>query len=78
MGKPLMIQPEDDDLIEELKQKLGSKSKVEVVREGLRLLVSQVERENRIKRWKRATELAQAESAHVNAEFRPDSRLRRT
>ena len=38
MGKPMMIQEEDDKRIERLKKKLNSKTKVDVLRSALSLL----------------------------------------
>jgi len=51
MGKPLMIQPEDEKRIETLKEKLGARTKVDVVRAGLHLLEEEAERRDRISRW---------------------------
>jgi hypothetical protein len=76
MGKPLMIQKADAEKIELLKEKLGAKTKIEVVRAGLNLLEQQTERQARVERWKRATQAAMAESAEVNREFQKHSRIK--
>ena len=76
MGKPLMIQKEDDLKIEELKEKLGVKTKIDVVRAGLKLLEGEAERLARIERWKRATRIALSESKEVNKTFSKYSRLK--
>ena len=77
MGKPLMLREEDDARIEMLKQRTGARSKVDVVRTALDLLQSEVERGERIARWKRAVRLVRGESRKVMREFQPRSRLRR-
>ena len=77
MGKPLMIQEEDDRRIESLKRRLGIQSKVDVLRAGIDLLERQAERGERILRWKRAAALVVATSREVNAGFRAHSRLKR-
>jgi hypothetical protein len=78
MGKPLMIQEDDDRRIERLKERLGIDRKVDVVRAGIALLEARAEREERAARWRRAAAHAAASSRSVNAEFRDRSRLRRT
>jgi hypothetical protein len=78
MGKPLMIQEEDDRKIEILKEKIHAKTKVEVVRAGLALLEIETERRLRIENWKRTAKVVSATSAVVNREFRPHSRLKRS
>ena len=77
MGKPLMIQKEDAEKIELLKEKLGAKTKIEVVRAGLNLLEQQTERQFRIERWKRAAKVALLGSGEVNQEFQKHSRIKR-
>jgi Arc/MetJ-type ribon-helix-helix transcriptional regulator len=77
MGKPLMLQPHDDKRIEELKERLGARSKVDVVRAGLDLLEREAERQARIGRWRRAARMVAASSREVNAEFRPHARLKK-
>ena len=77
MGKPLMIQAEDELKIESLKEKTGARTKVEVVRAGLRLLEAETEKLERISRWKKAAALVSSQSAVVNKEFQKHSRLKR-
>ncbi len=77
MGKLLMIQPEDEVRIENLKEKLGVRTKVDVVRAGLRLLEDETQRRDRISRWMRIAGLVSAHSAQVNSEFQRHSRLKR-
>ena len=77
MGKPLMLQEEDDQKIELLKEKLHAKTKVEVVRAGLALLEIETERRLRIENWKRTAKIVSATSATVNREFQSHSRLKR-
>jgi hypothetical protein len=77
MGKPLMIQEEDERRIDSLKRRLGIKSKVDVLRAGIELLEKEVERKERIRRWKRAVALVAKTSREVNAEFQSLSRLKR-
>lgn len=77
MGKPLTIQPEDDQQIENLKERLGAHTKIEVVRVGLQLLEKETSRRERIVQWRRAAALVSKQSAEVNRAFQPYSRLRR-
>ena len=77
MGRPLMIQEEDERRIESLKRRLGIQQKVDVLRAGMGLLEREAERRERIRRWKRATALVAPTSREVNAEFRAHSRLKR-
>ena len=77
MGKPLMIQEEDERRIESLRQRLGILRKVDVLRAGIDLLERQAERSERILRWKRAAAVVAVTSAEVNAEFRAHSRMKR-
>jgi hypothetical protein len=77
MGKPLMIQEEDERRIETLKRRLGIQRKVDVLRAGIDLLEKEAERRERIRRWKRVAPLVAATSREVNAEFHGHSRLKR-
>ena len=77
MGKPLMIQEEDERRIESLKRRLGIQSKVGVLRAGIDLLEREAERRERIRRWKRAAAVVASTSREVNAEFQAHSRLKR-
>ncbi|NLV29910.1 MAG: hypothetical protein GXY47_02040 [Acidobacteria bacterium] len=78
MGKPLMIQEEDDRRIDVLKRRLKIARKVDIVRAGLELLEKEADRRDRILRWKRAAAMAAATSREVNADFQPYSRLKRS
>jgi hypothetical protein len=77
MGKPLMIQEEDERRIESLKQRLGIQHKVDVLRAGIDLLEKEAERRERIRRWECAAALVAPTSREVNAEFQTHSRLKR-
>ena len=44
MGKPMMIQEDDEIKIEALKKKTGAKTKIEVLRRALVLLENEVDR----------------------------------
>jgi hypothetical protein len=78
MGKPLMIQVGDEQKIEELKEKLHAKTKIEVVRAGLRLLERELDRIEKAERWKKAAATVAASSKEINQEFQQYSRLKRT
>jgi len=78
MGKPLMIQEEDEDRIERLKRRLGIQRKVDVLRAGIALLEKEADRRERIRRWKRAVALVVKSSREVSIEFQRHSRLKRT
>ena len=78
MGKPLMIQEEDERRIDSLKRRLKIARKVDIVRAGIDLLEKEADRRERILRWKRAAGLAARTSREVHAEFRPYSRLKRS
>ena len=77
MGKPLMIQEEDERRIVKLKRRLKIARKVDIVRAGIDLLEKEADRKDRVERWKRSTALAAETSREGNAEFRPHSRLKR-
>lgn len=77
MGKPLMIQEEDERRIENLKRRLGIQRKVDVLRAGIDLLEKEAERRERIRRWKKAAALVAKTSHEVNAEFQTHSRMKR-
>jgi len=78
MGKPLMIQEEDEDRIERLKRRLGIQRKVDVLRAGIALLEKEADRRERIRRWKRAVALVVKSSREVSTDFQRHSRLKRT
>lgn len=77
MGKPLMLQEDDADRIEALKKRLGSRTKIQVVRSALDLLERDTERVDRIVRWRRAAKLVAPESQRVLRQFQRHSRLGR-
>ena len=76
MGKPLMIQPEDDNRIESLKEKTGARSKVDVVRAALTLLEEDVKRSERVKRWERAAKVVGKSGVDVLKEFQTKERFK--
>jgi hypothetical protein len=77
MGKPLMLQDADAARIETLKERLGARTKIEVVRSALGLLERDADRIDRVARWQRAARMVATESRRVSREFRRHSRLRR-
>ena len=77
MGKPLMIQEDDDRRIQRLQERLGIRRKVDVVRAGMTLLEQEADRQTRVARWQRAAALAAPTSKVVNADFQTSSRLKR-
>ncbi len=77
MGKPLMLQEADAERIESLKERLGARTKIEVVRSALDLLERDAERVERVAKWRRAVGLVTGESRAVLRDFRAHSRLRR-
>jgi hypothetical protein len=77
MGRPLMIQEEDERRIENLKRRLGIQRKVDVLRAGMDLLEKEAEHRDRVRRWQRAAALVIKTSREVNAEFQTHSRLKR-
>jgi hypothetical protein len=77
MGKPLMIQEDDEKKIEELKARLHAKTKIQVVRAGLMLLEEQINRKEKSDRWRKAAALVSGSSKEVNFEFQKHSRLKK-
>ncbi len=77
MGKPMMLQEDDAERIESLKERLGARTKIDVVRSALDLLERDAERAERVTRWRKAAKAVAKESRAVLREFRPNSRLRR-
>ena len=77
MGKPLMIQEEDERRIEMLKRRLKIEHKVDILRAGIDLLEKEADRREKVLRWKRSAALASKTSQQVNADFRPYSRPKR-
>lgn len=76
MGKPLMIQIEDDARIELLKEKTGAKSKVDVIRAALFLLEADVKRTERIKRWERAAKIVGKSGLKTLKDFQTKNRFK--
>jgi hypothetical protein len=77
MGKLLMIQAEDNDKIEELKAKLGAKTKIEVLRSALILLEEKLSKEARIKRWQNASRIVGTSSIDILKEFQTAQRFKK-
>ncbi|CAN5262811.1 hypothetical protein BH10PSE19_BH10PSE19_20340 [soil metagenome] len=76
MGIPLMIQPDDERRIIHLKEELGIRTKVDVIRAGITLLEQEAEHLKKINRWKQAVALVTKQSDAINKEFQPHSRLK--
>lgn len=77
MGKPLMLQEADAKRIDALKQRLGARTKIEVVRSALDLLEYDAERRERVAQWRKAVGLVARQSRAVLRDFHSHSRLRR-
>ncbi len=77
MGKPLMIQEHDDEKIEDLKEKTGMKTKIDVVRSALNLLEAEVERRNRVKRWQKAVKVVGDSGLDVMSGFKRAGRFKK-
>ena len=77
MGKSLMIQEADDERLESLKKRLGLESKIGVVRAGIDLLEKEADRQDKLKRWRRAATLAAKTSREVNEDFRRYSEIKK-
>ena len=77
MGKPLMIQIEDAARIEKLKEKMGAKTKIDVVRMALRLLEADVSRAERIKKWEKAAKLIGTSGLDILREFQTTDRFKK-
>ena len=75
MGKPLMIQTQDNDKIEELKARLGVKTKIEVLRSALILLEEKLSKEERVKRWQKASRIVGTSSMDILKEFQTAQRF---
>ena len=76
MGKPLMIQIEDDARIEKLKEKMGAKTKIDVVRTALKLLEADVSKAERIQRWEKSAKLVGKSGLEVLKEFQTSGRFK--
>jgi hypothetical protein len=77
MGKPLMIQEDDERKIEELKSRLHAKTKIQVVRAGLMLLEDQINRKEKSDKWRKIAALVSRSSAEVNLEFQKHSQIKK-
>lgn len=75
MGKPLMIQQDDDTRIEKLKKQIGAKSKVDVVRAALTLLEADVSKTERIARWERAAKVVGRSGMNILKDFQNKKRF---
>jgi len=72
-----MLQEADAARIESLKKRLGSRTKIEVVRSVLDLLERDAERAERAAKWRSVAGMVARESRAALRDFRPHSRLRR-
>jgi hypothetical protein len=72
-----MLQEADAERIENLKKRLGARTKIDVVRSALDLLEQDAEKTERVVRWRKAAKLVAPESRKVSREFRRHSRLGR-
>lgn len=77
MAKPLMLQPADDSIIEDLKKRIGAKTKVDVVRQALDLLKSDVLKRERVRRWQKAAKIVSASGLEVLREFQYADRFKK-
>lgn len=77
MGKPLMIQLEDDSRIEAIKEQTGVKTKIEVVRRALALLEEQLARQRRIQRWEKAARIVGKSGMDILKEYSSKNRFKK-
>ena len=77
MGTPFMLQAADAERIENLKKRLGARTKIDVVRSALDLLEQDADKTERVARWRKAARMVAAESRKVSRQFQPYSRLKR-
>ncbi len=77
MGKPLTIKEEDDLRLLQLKKQMRAKSKVDVLRSALSLLEQEVEKQLRIKKWKKAAQIIGDSSLEVLEDFQIPKRFER-
>jgi hypothetical protein len=75
MGKPMMIQDDDDQKIESLKKRLGAKTKIEVLRIALQLLETDLARSERVKRWQKAVKVVGTSGLDILREFQTSKRF---
>ncbi len=76
MGKPLMIQIEDELKILKLKEKMGAKTKIDVVRKALDLLEEQLRQQEKAERWIRSAKLVKDSGLEVLKEFETKNRFK--
>ncbi len=72
----MMLRDEDYKRIEKLKRRTGAQTKVEVLRQALDLLEHDVDREDKVARWRKAARLAVKSSEEVLADFQPHTLLK--
>lgn len=77
MGLPLTIQEDDNKLILKLQKELHLKSKIEVVRKGLRLLEDLSKKESQKTQWEYACKAVVESSQKINKEFQKHSLLKK-
>ncbi len=77
MGKPLMIQAEDDVRIEKLKEKMGAKTKIDVVRTALKLLEADISRAEKVKRWEKAAHVIGKSGLEVLKDYQTSNRFKK-
>ncbi len=76
MGKPFTIQIEDEEKIEELKIKMGAKTKIEVVRKALEVLEVELQRKQKVQRWMRAAKIVADSDLEIMQEFQTKDRFK--
>ena len=72
-----MLRNEDSLRIARLKHRLHAKSKAEVIRRGIELVEKEIERRDRIARWRRAAQLVAHRDLDTLRDFRTHSLLLR-
>lgn len=76
MGKPMMIQTEDELQILKLKEKMGAKTKIEVLRKALDLLEAELKHQEKIERWMKSAKIVKDSGLEVLKEFETKSRFK--
>lgn len=76
MGKPLMIQMEDELQILRLKEKMGAKTKIDVVRKALNILEDQLRHQEKAERWIRSAKVVKDSGLEVLKEFETKNRFK--
>lgn len=72
-----MIQAQDDELIEELKERTGAPTKVEVVRRALRLLEADVDKQGQIEKWRKAVGIVGDDDLKEGRRFASKNRFKK-